>query len=772
MEPILIEGHSKESVLVAYVLAEFSSFQHQEMAERIKIRHMFECVMGGLVAHAQLQAIAEQCYSQMTSAVNALGFAMNFDFATFTRMINKDSRHETLFLLSNYGKFPLSIVAASLFKTVKQCTDRIRYVVSRLEALGVFDDSPCSRGTHSCCIVRQEHVNILLPAKYDIGILKAQMMRQRRKYASEILKLRMEKARLGKHAKKMEELLMQEQRMAEIDSDCEDKDEEVDGELNHKDIWQELNQCTKVDKHARSYSQKLLSFCQLLMLTSRKTYALMQQVLPVPSISCLKNHFSSQLSDTKEKITSPEMIHDHIAKLSPSTSNNPLIVTLAADAFAFQTFNETCPLRHTESNEVTVSNAFAFMCIPLDASARPVVVHLMTKSNGSFDANVMTRFSEIADIYKGREVKVMFAATDGDRFLSASHDEFFENNVSEYRHDFSFLIGKLYESLLQTNTTMPIADPLHFAKNMRGKILDHSLAVVFTEDPKLVNAATLQSVLHLGLTLADKSHLGRMRDFYATSLFTLANVDTLMQEKHYEWALLLLPYSCLFTTLYSTNIATETRLFLVHLAYTSFLSLMDQAEQLVEHFGDIKYRYGKNTRAIVFAEPSYARRMVHTCLALGIAINFGPAQTRLDAIGTHLLENAIGIARSVSNSCQFSRITTAFANGEMRRDLARNIGVQLYVSRRINDGGAKIETESRDGLVHPRNLDPRDIVSLFIEACLSATHDTSSTELREFAAEFHAFVQSINMRQLNRPSAVANCSILQRNICFNHGAKP
>ena len=84
--------------------------------------------------------------------------------------------------------------------------------------------------------------------------------------------------------------------------------------------------------------------------------------------------------------------------------------------------------------------------------------------------------------------------------------------------------------------------------------------------------------------------------------------------------------------------------FLVHLVYSSFLSLMDQAGQLVEHFGDIKYRYAKNTRAIVFAEPSYAKRMLHTCLALGIAINFGPAHTRLDAIGSHLIENAIGIA--------------------------------------------------------------------------------------------------------------------------------
>ena len=771
MEPIRIEGHSKESVLIAYVLAEFSNFQGQEMTERIKIRHMFECAMHGLIAHAQLQAIAEQCYTHMTSAVSALGLAMNFDFPTFTRIADKDAKHQTLFLLSNYGKFPLSIVAARLYKTVKQCTDRIRYVVSRLEANGMFDDGPCSRDTQSCCIVQQECFSIIPPPKYDIGILKARMMRQRKKQLSETLKLRMEKVRLGKQVKKMEELLMQEQTMAEVDSDCEDADEVVDGELDHKDILQELNQHSKIDKHARTYSQKLLSFCQLLMLTSRKTYALIQQVLPVPSMSCLKNHFSSQLSDTKEKITRPEMIHDHIAKLSPITSTNPMIVTLAADAFAFQTFNETCPLRHPESNEVTVSNAFAFMCIPLDASARPAVVHLMTKNNGSFDANVMTRFSEIAGIYKGREVKVMFAATDGDRFLSASHDEFFENYVSEYRHDFSFLIGKLYESLLQTNTTMPIADPLHFAKNMRGKILDHSLAVVFAEDVRLINTAALQSVLDLGLTLADKSRLGRMRDFYATSLFTLANVDKLMQEKQHEWAFLLLPYSCLFTTLYSTNIATETRLFFVHLAYLSVLSLMDQAGQLVEHFGDIKYRYGKNTRAIVFAEPSYAKRMLHTCLALGIAINFGPAQTRLDAIGTHLLENAIGIARSVSNSCQFSRITTAFANGEMRKELARKIGVQLYVSRRINDGGAKVQTNSRDGLVHPRNWDPRDIVSLFLEACQSATRDSSSTELGQFAEEFHAFVQSINTRQLNRPSAVANCSILQRNICFNHGAK-
>ena len=190
---------------------------------------------------------------------------------------------------------------------------------------------------------------------------------------------------------------------------------------------------------------------------------------------------------------------------------------------------------------------------------------------------------------------------------------------------------------------------------------------------------------------------------------------------------------------------------------------------LVKNFQKVQYRHGKRTEAIVFAEPSYVKRMMHTCIGLGIAINFGPPTTRLDAVGTHLVENTIGIARTVSNSCRFTKIVSAFANAEMRKELAQKLGLQIYVSRRINDGGAKIEPNSRDGLVHPKTWDPRDIVSQFREVCHTDLRDTAMNEMMAFQKEFVTFVEKIQERRISPSSPVANCAIMQRNIHFCKG---
>ena len=138
-------------------------------------------------------------------------------------------------------------------------------------------------------------------------------------------------------------------------------------------------------------------------------------------------------------------------------------------------------------------------------------------------------------------------------------------------------------------------------------------------------------------------------------------------------------------------------MFLAILDFTSFEWLLNQAEQIVKTHRDVKFRYSSGTRAITFTEPSYAKRMMHTCLVLGVSINYVRKITRLD----------VGIARTVGNSSQFNKIVSAFANSEMRKSLAQDLELQIYVSRRINDGGAKIEVnfQSKKGITHPSEWD-------------------------------------------------------------------
>lgn len=316
---------------------------------------------------------------------------------------------------------------------------------------------------------------------------------------------------------------------------------------------------------------------------------------------------------------------------------------------------------------------------------------------------------------------------------------------------------------------MPIADPLHFAKNIRGKILDHDVAVVDSESViMLVNKKDVQGVLKLKDALDDTSLLGRMRDVYVTKLFTLENVCTLIEKHMYAGALLFLPYASVFTVLYSTNLSTTTRLFFAKLAYLAFERLLLEAEKLTAQNKSIKYRYCSGCLAVTVAEPTFLKRMMHSCLALGISMLFAPNNLRLDALGTHLVENAIGVSRSTANSTKYESICSAFAIAELRKEISRKYDITLYLPKRVNDGGAKINTLA-DGIEHPKEWDAHDIISRLAEACDLDLLSSCEPEVFDFSRELRQFLALMDRRELFETSEVANALIVQRNYVFKSG---
>ena len=376
-------------------------------------------------------------------------------------------------------------------------------------------------------------------------------------------------------------------------------------------------------------------------------------------------------------------------------------------------------------------------------------------------------FQMIAQEYSRLNMKIWFKSTDGDRFLNAEHNLFYEMYVMDYRDDFYLLLQHIHDKLSSGEVIVPIADPLHFAKTLREKLTDHPITVVKTETLHFVTSDEVQSVLGNGQALDDRSQIGRMRDVYVTRLFTLQNVVRLMNAGCFSAAFLLLPYACLFTVMYCDNLTIRDRMFLVHLSYICFDIMLEESSAIVRDHHEVQHRFSKPCKGITPAEPSYIRRMIHTCLSFGISMVFGPRHVRLDDLGTHLVENAIGIARCVSNSSDYSRIVSAFANAEIRKKLARKWNITLHIPKRITDGGAKIDTmQSEEIAVIPEDWDPRDIVSRMREACISELREQVAAEYEKFAV-LEEVVSKSRLRKLSCPSEVANTSIMSRNSAYN-----
>ena len=197
-----------------------------------------------------------------------------------------------------------------------------------------------------------------------------------------------------------------------------------------------------------------------------------------------------------------------------------------------------------------------------------------------------------------------------------------------------------------------------------------------------------------------------------------------------------------------------------------FNKLLHEGQSLVSHVSEINHRWVDGTVAVTIAEPNYVKRMMHSCLAIGICLLFGPRTLRLDAIGTHIVENSIGLARSVANSTKYTNILSAFARSEIRKKIARKYNIKLRVSRRVNDGGAKVDTMFQDGIKQPDEWDAVDVASMFVESCNADLMDPARDELQEFLVRLKEFTEALHISELADTSEVANALIVQRNYKF------
>ena len=765
-------GMSPKDVLISYVLFTFGGITNKTYEERVQVRFLFDIFAQQYINPDQFQRIASNFDSDIQQAAHKLISACISPIRQPTGIACCPwSSNETVVLLTEtflhssgcrLVRPPLDYLLPE--RSEESRRRRITRVIQELHENKVLRDDRIAN-------LRYEYiVHVWIPPVDRRSLQQGKLTRGMR-LVTEINQLRvnanMERARLCQQIQRATAISGQSVQMNEEREIPDPLDAQTeDCQKLRKILFDECAKNSTVPLGGRRYSAITYNLCELLRATSRKSYRILRAILPLPSETSLYEKYCEYLSETKHGLLDTQLETDHLLNLLTSEELAGSPVTIGINAFSFSTFGESVLGESGRSSE-QYSNAFLFLHIPLDSTKQPKPICLQKKSNGAYDLSISQTFEKIKEVYNKMNIPIWFKATDGDRYLTAEHNDFFAQYVQPFRDDFTLLVDKLHEKLCD-NVTMSIPDPLHFAKNIRGKIIDHNIALVDHDDLiLLVNVDMLIKVLDLGEVLSDRSQLGRMRDVYVTKLFTLQNVCRLIEVGQYASALLFLPYSCIFTLLYSTNLRCETRIFLAKLAYQCFNRLLYEAENLVKNNSpQIAYRFSSGVMAITLAEPNFIKRMMHSALSFGISMLFGPRNLRLDAMGTHLVENSIGVARSTANSTKFENILSAFSTAELRKLIARRYGIQLRVSKRVNDGGAKIDTLSDTGLTHPEDWDPYDIASMFIESCDRSLMSLSRLELDNFLIPLKTFVADLDISELRDTTELANALIVQRNYKF------
>lgn len=165
-----------------------------------------------------------------------------------------------------------------------------------------------------------------------------------------------------------------------------------------------------------------------------------------------------------------------------------------------------------------------------------------------------------------------------------------------------------------------------------------------------------------------------MRDAYCIKLFTFQNVCKLLKSGQYIDAVLLFPFAAWIAADFSVKIDLEFRLFLIEISFQMIMEFKNNFFQLKAAGVLQKAREGSSF--VTIHENQYTIRMLNSLIASAIALLFTSNFVRMDGIGTHLVENNIGMARQTSSDLRWTCITI-FAHSELRKKLALKLGFKL-----------------------------------------------------------------------------------------------
>ena len=552
-------------------------------------------------------------------------------------------------------------------------------------------------------------------------------------------------------------------------------------------IGNQLRKCPR-------YSDVFYEMSALLYLSSPKAYRVMRQIVVLPATASLYRVFHETFQRTTERLLDLHHVWQSIGDVCDAINNlrgsgkqvNPAC-TLGIDAFCFRSFSgatvETSPRQPSVTeiaNEIAAdgektvavdegktkfSYGFLFLLIPHDYRVPIKILHLYAAETGSYNAEIAAKAEQIRQAATSSGLRIWCRATDRDPGVSREHSEFYSAHIRGKSAHFQKLVEAVYAWLCKDKDRwIPISDPLHVFKNLRARLLAHPIKI-FSNCPA-TSLERMRAVLDLGGALNDETQTGKMRDSYVVALFTFDNVVKLLKSKCYVEACLLLPFACWAAVIFSRDIKLKLRSFLVEFA---FQTIMAFNQELVALSVSGTPSRGAVNNVTTFSDAHYASRMLNTLVVFGVTLRFGCENVRMDALGTHLVENCIGIARASSSDPRYERIIQTYAHAEIRKEIAAKIGITLYVPGRVNHGGCKVDPDyqnTKERLIRkPKEWRVDRLLMLIRGICQKETCKFMTEDLERFILDLKALVPALDEHEYNINEA-ANCGIMARIVSF------
>ena len=564
-----------------------------------------------------------------------------------------------------------------------------------------------------------------------------------RRLKANVKALKLRVARLSAIRRKAE---LEKAELENADRDADDEGDQCVAES--MPILHEMMMLSEVHPNGRRYSDSMMRFAYSLMTYSPTGYKFMRKVLILPSRS---QRYSCAVQRMKQSLTNIEESY-HLLENFKSFGQGPKVVcALGVDAFSFRLFlRRSSPLEEVRKrltpeqlrvlspiledkelmaidttddsdseeesdeyladpfNDLTQENVnklfdsynscFTYVVMPLNSQLPCLNIHLEPCSSGSANdstVDVLERVIQKCEMYN---IDVALIAADGDRGWNRKFDRVFEVLEKHPYTSLGDLSLDVYELCRNDGVPLAVTDLLHYVKAARSRYIDHKIAVTLGNVEVQTSCEMAEDVLNVGLAISDRSQLGRMRDFYPLQLFTIKNVLLLLSNDMYADAYYFLPHAILLLVVRCPFFRMDFRMQLLTIAYLLFCEvytdLSSHSRNMSEKTSTMKatQRQSKFTDIRTFAEISSIRLILCTIVAFGAAFQLHSHDLRTDALGTHIVEQRIGLGRK-DGDARWERILSRFSTSALRTLFQELDQIDVGVSKRLKVAGCRLSEE-------------------------------------------------------------------------------
>ena len=406
-----------------------------------------------------------------------------------------------------------------------------------------------------------------------------------------------------------------------------------------------------------------------------------------------------------------------------------------------------------------MKSMFIYMIIPINYKYKPFIVHMHPHKNGQANEEILNNIKSIKEKFNNTIFDIKYISCDGDSFYEHSFDTQFDAFINNYNEENPTQLFELIKEL----DLIWISDPLHLWKNGRTRLLFNQIVINPFDDSSSITVEKLDKILETGPILNDKSSIGKMRDGYATSLFTFINSLKMIENGDVASFIYILIFALWNEAILNPHIKPQTReyllLVLLHILITIYRK---QLEGLPDNVG---FKKSEEKPFVTMFSQAKLKRWIPTVVVLALEIADGNLDTGLERIGSHCIEEMIGIIRVF---CKFDhrieKILRSAASFQIIRDISNDLFPKKAKRTRLNSGGCKLFNGDKEFDFNASFLQIADTIL----GLIGYTEPHNDEDVDEFITNLIIFVEQAPYPQTSLPSNNSNRSILDR----YHSQKP